>query len=219
VITIISPDGGNLFGTNPPTYNIDVNDANLDSMWYTLDNGATNITISILIGVIDEDEWNNQPTGSITIRFYASDTLGNIGYSEVVINKDITPPVITINSPEIGDIFETETPIYSIAVSDANLDTMWYTLDNGATNITISALIGVIDEVEWNNQPNGYVTIIFYANDTMGGEGTALVIVTKSTPPPVVPPDIPGANLFVIYLTLFIGIPILIWQIEKKLKY
>jgi len=218
-ITIINPVGGNLFGTNPPTYNININDANLDIMWYTLDNGVTNITISELTGIIDETEWNNQPSGSITIRFYASDALGNIGYSEVVINKDITPPVITINSPEVGDIFETNSPIYSIAVSDANLDTMWYTLDNGATNISISDLIGVIDEAEWNDQPNGYVTIRFYANDTMGGEGTALVIVTKNAPLPEVPPGIPGTNLFVIYLTLFIGIPILIWQIEKKIKH
>ncbi|MHA1212183.1 MAG: NosD domain-containing protein, partial [Candidatus Heimdallarchaeota archaeon] len=218
VITIINPEGGNLFGTSPPIYNINVNEANLISMWYTLDNGATNISISELIGVIDEAEWSDQPSGSITIRFYADDALGGIGYSEVVISKDITLPEITIISPEVGDILETDPPIYSIDVNEANLDSIWYTLDNGATNVSISELIGVIDEAEWNNQPNGYVTIRFYANDTMGGEGTALVIVTKNTPPPEVPPGIPGVNPSIIYLTLIIGIPIIIWQIEKKIK-
>ena len=218
VITIINPEVGDIFGTNPPLYNIDVTDTNLDIMWYTLDNGATNITISELIGVIDDAEWNDQPNGDITIIFYASDTLGNIGYSEIVISKDITPPEITINSPEVGDIFGTNPPIYNIDVNDANLDIMWYTLDNGATNITISELIGVIDEAEWNDQPNGNVTIRFYANDTMGGESTALVIVTKDPSPPKAPSGISGANSLVIYLTLFIGIPIIIWQIKKNPK-
>jgi ABC-type transport system substrate-binding protein len=132
---------------------------------------------------------------------------------------DIPPPVITIISPEAGDTFGTDPPIYSIDVNSTDLDTIWYTLDNGATNIIISELNGVINEDEWDDQPDGYVTIRFYANDTFGGEGTAQVIVTKDTSPPEEPPVIPGASLLVIYLTLFIGIPILIWQRKKIIKH
>ena len=127
--------------------------------------------------------------------------------------------MVTIISPEIGDIFGADPPIYSIDVVSANLDTIWYTIDNGATNMTISELMGVIDEAEWDDQPDGYITIRFYANDTLGGESTALVIVTKDTSTPEIPPGIPGANLLVMYLMLFIGIPILIWHRKKIIKH
>jgi len=132
----------------------------------------------------------------------------------------IPPPVVTIVSPEMGNMFGTNPPNYSISVDSVDLDAIWYTLDNGATNITISELNGVIDADEWSVHPDGCVIIAFYANDTMGGEDRELVVVTKDTSPPEVPPEttpeIPGANLLVIYLTLFIGIPILIWERERK---
>jgi len=213
IITIITPSSHAFYGDNAPSFSISIDCPTFDSSWYTIDNGITNIIFTGPTGIIDQIEWDKKGDGTVTIRFYANDTLGKIGYSEVVVIKDTTPPVITIIS-----LYETNPPVYSINVTDENLDTIWYTLDNGVTNITISELIGVIDEDEWNAQPDGYVTIRFYANDTIGGEGTALVIVTKDTSPPELPPGIPGANLLVIYLMLLIGIPILIWHRKKKIK-
>jgi ABC-type transport system substrate-binding protein len=214
IITIITPSSHAVYGDNAPAFSISIDCLELDSSWYTIDNGITNITFTGTTGTIDQIEWDKKGDGTVTIVFYAIDVLGKIGYSEVLVIKDTTPPAITINSPEAGDKFGTDPPVYNIDVNEANLDTIWYTLDNGTTNITISELNGVIDDDEWNAQPDGYVTIRFYANDAMGREGTAIVIVTKS-----VPPGIPGANLLVIYFTLFIGIPILIWQRKKKIKH
>ena len=72
---------------NPPAFSISIDELNLESYWYTIDNGQINITITELTGVIDEDAWNTAQTGSLTIRFYARDEAGNIGYSEVIILK------------------------------------------------------------------------------------------------------------------------------------
>jgi len=69
----------------------------LDAIWYTLDGGITNYTITSLSGTLNQTAWDDLSEGSVTIRFYASDVLGRIGYQEVTIVKRIpqsNPPGI-----------------------------------------------------------------------------------------------------------------------------
>ncbi|MFX1402275.1 MAG: ABC transporter substrate-binding protein [Promethearchaeota archaeon] len=127
---------------------------------------------------------------------------------------DITPPIIVINEPDMGDEFTTTAPIYAIEITEPNLDSMWYTVDGGITNNTITSLAGTIDQTVWNNLPYGVVTITFYANDTYGNVGSASVLVYKNAP--VAPPGIPGINPIFLIIMISIGIIGLIWQFKQK---
>ncbi len=97
---------------------------------------------------------------------------------------------IKINSPIQNDLFGSVAPNFNISVIISNLDTMWYTLDGGITNITFSGLTGTIDQTEWNKKGDGPVIIRFYGNDTIGFEVYDDVTVIKSVPiPSIISPE------------------------------
>ena len=86
-IIIHSPGDGETFGYITPKYNISIIEKNLDSMWYTIDGGVTNYSISKLNGFIDQYAWIDAPLGPITIGFYGKDLANNTNYEEVVLTK------------------------------------------------------------------------------------------------------------------------------------
>ncbi len=177
IITINSPSNDDVFGTNAPAFTITVTDKNLDSIWYTLDGGITNFTITTN-WTIDQIAWSALSQGNVTITFYASDIPGNIGSAEVSIEKDAEAPLIIINSPSAGEEFGNNAPTFNITVIDKYLDSMWYSLDEGLTNFTITTN-GTIDQTAWSALSQGNVTITFYANDTLGNLASESVNVEK----------------------------------------
>ncbi|MFX1574734.1 MAG: SBBP repeat-containing protein [Promethearchaeota archaeon] len=98
-ILIYEPTPDSIYGDIPPNYSIsaldqfkynDTNYNHLDLVWYTIDGGLTNITIThpdFWVGTIDADAWSDAPYGNITIRFYATDDFGNIGFTDVIVEK------------------------------------------------------------------------------------------------------------------------------------
>jgi len=178
-IIINSPLPNELFGSLAPSFILEITDSNgIDTMWYTLDGGLTNLTF-ITNGTIDQIEWDAQLNGTVTITFYANDTLGNVASNSVIVRKDIEGPSIIINSPISNELFGSLAPSFNVEVTDINgIDTMWYTLDGGLTNFTFITN-GTIDQIEWNTQLNGTVTITFYANDTVGNTASNFVIIRK----------------------------------------
>lgn len=146
-------------------------------MWYTIDDGVSNTTFTINKS-ISQTSWANMLNGTVIIRFYANDTAGNINWEEISFRKDILGPEITINVPTHNQEWG-GAPGYEITIIDGNLDAFWYTLDGGVTNISITSLIGVIDEAVWEEISEGSVTIRFYANDTMGNISWKDVNITK----------------------------------------
>ncbi|MHA2398879.1 MAG: hypothetical protein ACXADU_08310 [Promethearchaeota archaeon] len=95
IINILSPQDNKTFKF-APDYNLFIIEPNLDTVWYTLDGGLTNITISSFNGTIDQALWNALPKGPLTIRFYANDTMGYLSYAEVTINKKSEPDLIIV---------------------------------------------------------------------------------------------------------------------------
>ncbi len=212
VIIINSPAQSDLFGKVAPNFSLSIIEATLDSTWYSLDGGAANITFIGTTGTISQSEWDKIGNGTVTISFYATNLEGYTGLSEVVVRKDIIDPIITINSPNTGQELEYP-PVFDITINVPNLDSTWYTLDGGTTNVTFTGYDGIINEVVWNSTTNGPVTIDFYARDDVGNIGTDYVIIVKNTQQPESLPEIPGYNLIAI-----IGIVIIITTIIATKK-
>ncbi|MHA1625129.1 MAG: right-handed parallel beta-helix repeat-containing protein [Promethearchaeota archaeon] len=89
IISINSPIEDQEFGAQAPTYDFDLDEIYLDTIWYVIiSEGSTPHIISSTSGAINENIWDSLDDGEITIRFYANDTLGHEGYSEVIIIKN-----------------------------------------------------------------------------------------------------------------------------------
>jgi hypothetical protein len=185
-ISIINPNENDLFGLNAPSYSLSVIDGNLDSIWYSLNGGTSNSTPVSETGIIDQNMWSLRPNGTVIIRFYANDTIGNENYTDVIVQKDIIEPFIYINSPSTGDLFGFNAPNYNLTVLDANLDSIWYTIDSGTTNSTPVSAIGIIDQTMWDTKFNETVKIRFYANDTLGNLNFTEMMVRKDILSPLI---------------------------------
>ncbi|MFX1570725.1 MAG: NosD domain-containing protein [Promethearchaeota archaeon] len=95
IITILSPNIGDTFGTTAPTFEISMIEDDLASTWYTVEGIAGTFSFTGLTGSINQDAWTDAPEGEITITFFALDNAGNIGNESVSVIKSITSqPVI-----------------------------------------------------------------------------------------------------------------------------
>ncbi len=191
-------------------------ETSLDKTWYSLDGGKTNITFSGTTGTIFQEEWNKIGNGTATITFYANNSGGYEGQAEVTVRKGIIAPIITILTPTSGQIFDYP-PVFDIIINELNLDSTWYTIDGGSTNITFSGTDGIINEFAWNSTPSGPITINFYAQDSLGNVGTNHVIIVKTSQQNGLPPEIPGYNLFALLGVCFIITIIISNKNRKKL--
>jgi len=163
----------------------------LNSTWYTIDDGLTNFTFTGTSDTINQAAWNAQLNGPVIIRFYANDSVGNVGFAEITVYKDTTAPSITINSPITNQLFGSVAPSFDLTIVDGDLDTTWYTLDGGLTNYTFVGTSGTINQAGWDALPSGTTLIMFYANNTFGNLGYTTVSVIKDI-------DAPTSYLFFI---------------------
>ena len=184
-ITINSPDPDDAFGSSAPSFNVSITDDYLDgNMWYTIDGGLNNYTFTAN-GMIDQTAWGMTPEGHVTLTFYASDIPGNIGFAEVSIDKDVQVPIVTINLPAPDGLFGVIAPSFDVRITDDNLDTMWYTLDEGLNNYTFT-INGTIDQTAWITMTDGPITLKFYANDTAAHSMFAEVSIEKDATAPTI---------------------------------
>jgi len=186
VINIISPQPNEIYGEIPPNFEISIIEDHLNSTWYVLIGESTTIPFTGFNGTIDLTTWNLFGNGTVTIRFYSNDTAGNTGHSDITIRKNIYAPIITINSPGDNDLFGITAPNFIIYKSGAELNTTWYTLDIGLTNITFTGLSGTINQTVWENFDFETVTVRFYINDTFGKVGFDEVSIRKDPDMPII---------------------------------
>jgi len=214
-ITIQSPISDQVFGIAAPDFSITVSDQSpINFTWYTIDGGVTNYTFSGLIGTVNQTAWDDAEIGSISLTFYANDTLGNLGSETVNIFKEIAAPDITIHLPLPNQVFGVAAPIYNITItSQSPLDSTWYTIGGGVTNYTFSGLIGTVNQNAWDSASQGNILITFYAEDDMGKIGTSSVTVIKSIPSE---PPIPGYDVFLILGVISLVAIILMKKIKSK---
>ncbi|MHA2119747.1 MAG: hypothetical protein ACW990_00945, partial [Promethearchaeota archaeon] len=185
-ITINYPEPNDLFGTLSPSFDITISEENLNSTWYIIIGDSANYFFSGLTGTISQTLWDEFGNGTLTIRFYANDTLNNIGFAEVTVRKNIFAPIITIVDPQVNDLFGIEAPNFTIYKDGVAINTTWYTLENGITNYTFSGLTGTINQTAWDNYGLGDITLTFYINDSLGVMGFDSVIIKKDPDTPEV---------------------------------
>jgi len=177
-ITINSPTEDQIFGSSAPEFNITVNEHSpINTTWYTLDGGSNNYTFSGSTGFINQTAWDNENSGLITLRFYANDSEGNLGFTDVNIIKDIIAPTVAITSPTPYQLCGVTAPNFNIQIIEPHLQQKLYSL-NGRPNITFTTETQ-FNQTEWNNIGNGTVLIIFYAIDVAGSVNSSQIIVRK----------------------------------------
>ena len=132
------------------------------------DNTCTpNITYSSPVHITTE--------GTSYIRFRSNDTVGNLETTKSeTIKISTTPPTVTINSPSSKTYYTTTLQLIT-TISDPNLDTCWYSLNN--INTTFDCVSTTFTASSGSN------TITVYANDTYNNIGNASVTFTCTTPP------------------------------------
>ncbi|MFX1391586.1 MAG: hypothetical protein ACFE9Z_16095, partial [Promethearchaeota archaeon] len=196
-ISIYYPHDNDLFGRSSPEYNLSIDDKFIDQMWYTLDNEAKNYSILETTGVINQTAWNSFGDGNVIIKFYAKDILGNINFTEIIIQKDITEPIISIISPDENELFGANPPSFTIIKEGIDINMTWYSLDNGITNYTFQGTTVTINKSAWNLVENGTVNIKFYINDVVNNIGYDEILVRKDVISPLILVNSPSDNIWV----------------------
>ncbi|MHA1498931.1 MAG: right-handed parallel beta-helix repeat-containing protein [Promethearchaeota archaeon] len=219
IININNPLPNQIFGNLTFSFQIEIYEGNLNQSWYTIENDLSKHFFSGMTNSIEENVWNTITSDLFSLKIYSNDTLGNIGFIEILLEKDTIRPQIILNSPLEGYIYE-DTPLYNITYIEKNFDSMWYIVnEDTSTPRLITELIGIIDQQIWDQLPDGNLTITFYLNDLAGNIGSVEIIIEKLThsSEPSEPPSIRGFNPIIILVICVISIPI-IAKNKKKLN-
>ena len=193
-IIINSPNSNQLCGITPPTFSLAINEPNFHKAWYNL-NGGNNVSFTTQ-NQISQFEWEKFGNGTVTIGFYANDTVGNIGYSEVLVRKDTFEPVVIVNFPLDAQKFGDNPPQFNITVIEESSITCWYQIESNTNQYAFIGLIGTIDDDLWSGLPGGRVNLIFYARDEAGNIGSSMVSIIKESEELV----ISGYNIMLVYV-------------------
>jgi len=191
----VSPSSLQLLGVNSPSFIVDINDPNLDIMWYSLNNGLTNITFGTN-GTFNPSAWDSVSNGTVTIYFYANDLAGNEAFDSVVVRVDKFIPTIVINLPANNTVIETRPSIHLI-VPDVDFDWIWYIVDPYPYIILANNSVQLLPLSIWDALSEGSFTIELFANDTAGNLNnfyTINLIKDISAPIVVIVNPLPNAN-------------------------
>jgi len=85
-LTIIFPKNNTEFNQQAPSFTLHITERFLDKMWYTLGGGLQNFSFTIN-STINQVAWDALSDGSITVRFYAVDKIGNLSFKDVIVKK------------------------------------------------------------------------------------------------------------------------------------
>ena len=183
-------------------------DLDIDTIWYRFWNETSSNWVDLTsqggtqdyqIYEGDPDSWFLED-GDYILWVWANDTgypmLGSdqhINIREVQISFKVGYG-LNIIKPYSNQPFSSTTFDFEIILRiEGTLNKTWYTLDGGLHNYSFSGLTGTIAQSAWDAVSEGYVTIQFYANNSLGSEIYNDVTILKDITPP-------GTNIsFTIY--------------------
>ncbi|GAH00790.1 unnamed protein product, partial [marine sediment metagenome] len=85
IISIINPSLSQLFGNDTISYELNVLGNDIDYLWYTLNDGEKHF-FSETSGTLDQTAWDICGNGSISIKFYANNSAGEV-FEEIIVYK------------------------------------------------------------------------------------------------------------------------------------
>ena len=196
-IVINSPSQNEFFSNNIPNFDIYIDNPLINTTWYTIDSGITNITFSGSTGTIDESEWDKKGDGHVIIRFYENDTRGYIGYNEVTVHKDIMAPTSLISYKPYGNTnLVNRSTTFTITADDdtgSGVSVIRYKVNN-------SGWIDYDTFFDLSLYVDGFLLIQYYSIDNLGnteGINTLLVKLIEISPESS-GPSIIGYNTFLL---------------------
>ena len=213
-VTINSPIPDEFFGSVAPDFEISIAKPFINEVWYTIDDGLTNIKITSFTGTINQTRWDEILTTQVTIKFYANDIWAYEGYTEVMVNKDVDAPnslisFIPYKAPNIVN----ESTSFSIFANDGDgsgVSMIRYKIND-------STWIVYTGSFDLSGYDTGDYLISYYSIDELGNnelENTSLVKLEEvlSTEPS---PEIPGFNTLLLVGLLCLVSGILIKRYKK----
>ncbi|TFG12674.1 MAG: hypothetical protein EU535_05945 [Promethearchaeota archaeon] len=182
---IINPISNDLFGKSPPYFELEYLESNVDSSWYVI-NGGEKTFFSGNSGVINLEIWDACPNGTNSITFFANNSDGYIDSNQVIIQKDSIAPTMDISLISENQLYGNQSPVFEIICNDSNLNSVWYSIDDGINNYSILDHWNKIDQHAWNSCINGSVNVFFYANDTLGNTAFHSIHIFKDLTAPYI---------------------------------
>lgn len=188
-IIINSPNQNVFLGSMGPNFEILIIEPDLNTTWYNLNSGI-NFIFSGLTGTINQTLWDNVNEGIVNIKFYANDTMGNEGFSEVSAYKDITAPTSMLSfTPHEGENIVLKSTTFNLSANDgagSGVSEIHYRINN-------SAWIDYSTPFTLTDYTPGFFLIYYYSIDEVGNiEDFNSFLVELISPRP---PAIPGYNL------------------------
>ncbi|RMD65832.1 hypothetical protein D6817_05365, partial [Candidatus Pacearchaeota archaeon] len=143
---------------------------------------ASNLSISLPYE--DTFFWNY-----LVMDINANSAMNESNFTLTFSTADTQPPSITIHSPKNITYHASDFPLlFNVSLSEQG--NAWYSLDGGATNITMSSADGVHFNASNDAMASGQYTFIAYGNDSAGNENstsvTFSVVLEQNLPPTIV---------------------------------
>ncbi len=169
IIDSVNPDINITYpinNTNWTNVNLDVNftrsdDITLRNCWYSNDTYLVNSTPDVNCGNVTSVVWSE---GNHNVTVWANDSAGNINSSRISFMIDSVNPDINITFPINNTQYISTRIDINYTVSDANLESCWYSNDTYLVNITLPSC-GNLTDIVWSE---GQHNVTVWANDSFG---------------------------------------------------
>jgi hypothetical protein len=187
-LTVLSPIQMQCVGIEPPSFELVIDEPHIAMIYYTIEGDNLTYVIptsSHPMGIISWNLWYPVQLGYVNITFHAIDVVGNYINSTVMIERDNTPPFLSIENYSNFDILSSFAPTINLSIYDAHLDSIWYRINKGE-NISIPTWPFTLNQVLWHNQPDGILLLEIFANDTMGYMAECEILLIKDSKSPII---------------------------------
>jgi hypothetical protein len=165
--SIIYPTSGIILNYNnsiPLNFSASDSDGNLQSCWYNIDNG-TNTTIPSCLNTTFSTS-----SGSHTLYLFANDSYSVVASNSTTFSVDVSNPLVSLIYPQ-NTSYSLVQSVLNYSASDSNLQSCWYSTNNGQTNVSLTCG----QNVTGLSNSQGSNTWRAYANDSAGNTNSSYV--------------------------------------------
>ncbi|MDO8509064.1 MAG: PRC-barrel domain-containing protein [Nanoarchaeota archaeon] len=182
-ISLLTPQN-TTYNTNNLQLNYSVSDNNLDSCWYTENNGQINTTLTNCQNISYTASQN-----STTIKIYANDSAGNINSSSVAFFVDSILPLISFTSPTQANnsIFSQNSIFINVSVIETNEANITFSLHNSTSLVNLTTFITSQRTINFSNLGDGVYFYNVTIKDSLNNQNTTetRTLTIDTTPPSI----------------------------------